>query len=890
MLLAGHHTESRMPTIEDSAGMRIRVRGGNSAEQLVNLPFGKTTIGSSPRCDVRIQQSDVRPVHLLIVREQDGLSVRSWASDSVLNGEHFQEAPLKPGDCLKFASVELQIECGTNAAIESRETDAPIVERSESKFETIEPKAGSQPPLEFTPPAKPDCDVQRMPTGSGNADDLCIESVTASDPSDPTAEVQTKPGKANGTIHRKRGRRRHSRGEYRLLAERVEGLECLMEAALFEPQNLSEQVDRNERSAPAGIPESSPITDACGQSAFENTALECEIENLKGLLAAAERAIAEWQKRHEILEQERAQWEADRAGWETHRAELQTRLADSETRMAEYFGRIERLEQELAVRREMPADTIRPVTETEFHDDQLGSGLERVSASEPWPVAEQRELGDTSGDEWKNTPVQASFSVTNSPATSDDNASSFSDFRTPTTAEPAPAEFDWSTAGKLRSSEWGSGNHSDEPGALARPVPESAASQGSNWSQWQSQSEWSRNSSDAPVDSPVVSENAWSVPSGSEGIPAARQSDRDSSEFTKSTPASQASGEFTWPAAPSATPPAPAESDDDFAPFAEFSIWNQGAQLQEVNAGRYDESSDGETGQAASGVFGTPSDAPPTPSSEPAQPNTAEPAKESRTSSFIERYAHMFTDDDSMDESSRLASPPSQAEDDTLVRKPRAMGGSGLSGQSPESSEDEESIEQYMAKLMQRVRGEGPHVAASQAPFSTAPQVADAPLATGQASTPIRSESETPAAGSTPSANINKEEFLTTSLGTVRRKSVTVERPGNLEAFRALANESARRAISTHALHKHRRTAVTKAIVATLAGMTSVFVMLEAPGWLDLQFITAGVALLAAAYWAGQTYGTMVESFRAASYDGPDELLENLIDPFRPALPIDVER
>jgi hypothetical protein len=34
----------------------------------------------------------------------------------------------------------------------------------------------------------------------------------------------------------------------------------------------------------------------------------------------------------------------------------------------------------------------------------------------------------------------------------------------------------------------------------------------------------------------------------------------------------------------------------------------------------------------------------------------------------------------------------------------------------------------------------------------------------------------------------------------------------------------------------------------------------------------------------------MVESFRAASYHGPEELLENLIDPFRPALPIDVDK
>ena len=249
----------------------------------------------------------------------------------------------------------------------------------------------------------------------------------------------------------------------------------------------------------------------------------------------------------------------------------------------------------------------------------------------------------------------------------------------------------------------------------------------------------------------------------------------------------------------------------------------------------------------------------------------------------------MFTDDESVDEASQAAAPPRQAEDDNLVRKPRAFGGTVPSDQVPAPSEDEESIEQYMAKLMQRVRGEGPRVAASQAPIAAAPEV---PGPAGQASSPATiHEMPLPMDASTPSASeVNKEEFLTTSLGTVRRKSVTVERPANLEAFRALANESARRAISTHALQKHRRNAVTKAIVATLAGMTSVFVMLEAPGWLDLQFITAGVSLIAAAYWAGQTYGTLVESFRAATYDGPEELLENLIDPFRAALPIDVER
>src|SRR5688572_32829188 len=120
MLLAGHHSDSWTPTTEGASGMRLRVRGANGAELFAVLRMGKTTIGSSPRCDVRIQQAGVRPVHLLIVRERDSLSVRSWASDSLLNGAPFQEAPLKPGDCLAFASVELEVEGETNEVTDCR--------------------------------------------------------------------------------------------------------------------------------------------------------------------------------------------------------------------------------------------------------------------------------------------------------------------------------------------------------------------------------------------------------------------------------------------------------------------------------------------------------------------------------------------------------------------------------------------------------------------------------------------------------------------------------------------------------------------------------------------------------------------------------------------------
>jgi hypothetical protein len=111
----------------------------------------------------------------------------------------------------------------------------------------------------------------------------------------------------------------------------------------------------------------------------------------------------------------------------------------------------------------------------------------------------------------------------------------------------------------------------------------------------------------------------------------------------------------------------------------------------------------------------------------------------------------------------------------------------------------------------------------------------------------------------------------------------------DLGALRALANESARRAIGQHALKKHRRDAVTKVIVSMLAGMTSLWLMLDAPNWRDIQFIVACVSLVVAAYWAGEAAREMLESFRAAAYDGPSDEHDAMDVYDRAALPIDVD-
>jgi hypothetical protein len=144
--------------------------------------------------------------------------------------------------------------------------------------------------------------------------------------------------------------------------------------------------------------------------------------------------------------------------------------------------------------------------------------------------------------------------------------------------------------------------------------------------------------------------------------------------------------------------------------------------------------------------------------------------------------------------------------------------------------------------------------------------------------------------GSEPEASSDGTFVWRTRFGASRQKSSASAPKTDLEALRALANESARRAISRHALRKLRRNALTKTIVASLAGVTSLWLILESPHWRTLQFITACVSLMVAAYWAGQTYRTLLASLREKASDEPEEGLEEAAPDLHSPLPIDLDR
>jgi DNA repair exonuclease SbcCD ATPase subunit len=272
-----------------------------------------------------------------------------------------------------------------------------------------------------------------------------------------------------------------------------------------------------------------------------------------------------------------------------------------------------------------------------------------------------------------------------------------------------------------------------------------------------------------------------------------------------------------------------------------------------------------------------------------ATPPSLDSTSPRQSNSYIERYSHMFVDDESSNGPSAVPTTGTPNLDSCSTHKPPVSAAVSSNAAMQSGTEaDEESIEQYMAKLLQRVRGDAP---ASATPQAQPPRDGSRTSVVGNNAIMSQPSPTRAAAATGPLESFSPVEGPLESISnfTSRRKATMPTPQTDLEALRALANESARRAISRHALRKHRRNALTKVIVSMLAGVTSLWLMLESPSWRDIQFITACLSMLVAAYWAGETFRTLLESLRIAAHDGPEDDIEDASAELRLPLPIDVE-
>src|SRR5262245_57359554 len=98
-------------TTNSRSAYELRLHVGTESERFIELPWGKHSVGSGPRCSLRLEYPGVQPMECLIVQDASGLRVRRWSDNTTLNGEHFDDSQLTPGDVLNVGMVELEVVC-----------------------------------------------------------------------------------------------------------------------------------------------------------------------------------------------------------------------------------------------------------------------------------------------------------------------------------------------------------------------------------------------------------------------------------------------------------------------------------------------------------------------------------------------------------------------------------------------------------------------------------------------------------------------------------------------------------------------------------------------------------------------------------------------------------
>lgn len=93
----------------ESAIGSLALRRLDDSGLLLPLDARKITIGGGCNCTLRLGDDGVRPLHCLVTCDPNGLTVRRWSDDTLLNGELFSEAALTIGDRLTVGPVDLEL-------------------------------------------------------------------------------------------------------------------------------------------------------------------------------------------------------------------------------------------------------------------------------------------------------------------------------------------------------------------------------------------------------------------------------------------------------------------------------------------------------------------------------------------------------------------------------------------------------------------------------------------------------------------------------------------------------------------------------------------------------------------------------------------------------------
>jgi hypothetical protein len=799
----------------------------------------------------------------LIVHGPEGLSVRRWAADTQLNGAPFDDAPLAGGDCLALGGVELEL-------VEPQREIAPVTGLPAAT------SVGNELGESVTSTTENCAELIAAVQESFDAISA-LEDVTSSGECDALGEADS----ASSAVASEYEDAAHQFGNAFVepsclllgVAEPEADTADEDSSAVAGSNETAECVEVSDGVKDAGIDATDGATAA--EVVFQELQSACAMlrGRVRKVLAALRsqrdhncellQQLTEAGEQLAVLTRQRTEWEQAtkvqdlaQSEWRTQVDDLRQQLADLESRLAEHTQRMAELQVAIEGARLSASPASLPKTDW------------RNSAAES--ISHEREVVAHAGA--KVEPKLAEPLWTES--TPDSGESLAGDFESPHRPEwsaeaPTPIS-DSSTTSALKqlnveSDRWESESHSPEAETAAPFSAEVEMPREKSWGEFLPAAKSVANAIGDDVFGPA---------------PAVGQAQADRATWAGNEPVA-----------------AKDELSDESSPFAEFSIWKQRAAADELTgvesasivdssnveepsargSRTFDQESREKDFSAPAVEFEPASELPPNPWAAAAAERPAEPVEtptpKQAPASFIDRYSHLFAEE-VISEPPLAAIPPrpianEPAKSNGIASEPI---GKQVGGVKMGAADEEDSIEQYMAKLLQRVRGDGPQVAASQGSPSTTlapnevakedvashgPAIAPAPYDVAQ-QVVVAAQEKAEAA----QAMVDWEAIALRAAAAVPTT--------DMGALRALANESARSAIGRHELKKQRRDTVTKVIVSLLAGVTSLWLMLNSPNWLDIQFITACVSLVVAAYWAGEALRAMLRSLRAAAYDGPE--------------------
>lgn len=794
--VAAHRPRSKPP-------VQLRFRGTG---QLVELPIGKTTVGSSPRCNLRIQEPGVQPVHCLIVRDAEGLTVRRWAANTLLNGAAFDEAPLAEGDCLAVCNVELELLPTRPVEGQTTRWMPQPNELNDDLLDTMQESVDAMAELDDTSLASEPLLLEYVPV---LADFQAVK---------PAAVLETEelhsggakidaiaPGSAGSLTGHK------TLPEVQLPADPGATGNSASERPELHATDAAEIVFQELQKASANSRVRSRKLLAALRAKQE------DYSELAERLSDVEAQLAELRKLRNEWDETQIGHEAERREWETQLHDLRRQLCECEVRLAEHAQQVAELRVELAAVCSIESAVEESqIAATDESDSPRSSQVVDWLPVNMAPHASVREVASDvaplAGADESNY-LQTPEAV---------------ESHAPSVSQPAKA--------------WGIPIAANVSPAMRREGTEQE-----------------------PL-VPVIDESIGEAP-------AAADQTAGNVEPIKET------------SAPTEKSITEAEAKN---PFAQFSIWKQGVLKDAPDHEEPAEVVPSKLLEQAARVAEQTNPSPPAPEAVPAEVAEVVQTKPQPTS-FIDRYSHMFAEEDTDNLAS--AAPVPQPPAPVVIHSTPPEVSSARTEPKSALSDDEETVEQYMTKLLERMRRDAPTGASSQAPPATAEETAAQEAADEEAALQQRIAAAkveaSPSEPSEPMSEADAEREIATWHAGDRKPTAPVS---DLGALRAIANQTARRAIGRHQLAKHKRVATTKVIVSTLAGMTSLWLMLLTPNWRDPQFIAACVGLLVAAYWAGEAFRAMLRSWKAAGYHGGlHDLLQDSGEHQHAGLPIDVE-